>query len=307
MRAVRAAWALLCIAVPLAAQSYTVESFDAELARIDQEIQASTTPALPVYWEVQTDTSKFTISAEPLRSFFHGANGSSPDKAREWIAATRRDLGAFTMSRSAQNSARSDLDEILAREEFRPPPPPSPLQQFWDRVRSRIGAWLDSLFEIAAQHPNETRILFWLFIAGVLTALSWWLWKHTQTENMDLRLPTPPKEVILQTWQEWMQAARAAAARGEYREAIHDGYWAGIARLQLERTIHINLTDTPRERLRSVTASTRRFQPLPASELKSLTAVTSSFERVWYADLPATAEDVERAFADLETLGCKAA
>lgn len=300
MRVVRAAWALFWIAVPLAAQPYTLESFDAELARIDREFEASRTLPLPVYWEVQSGGRKFTLSSEPLRN-------SSREDARAWIAATREDIEAFTMPRRPQGSARTDLDEILAREEFKPPRPPHPLAQFWESVRNRVGQWILSLVRIAVQHPAEARILFWLIIGGILTALSWWLFRQTRSQSADIALPTPPKAAMQRSWQEWMQSARAAAARGDFRAAIHDGYWAGIARLQLERTVHINLTDTPRERLRSVTATTRRYQPLPDAELQSLTAVTSSFERVWYADVPATAEDVERAFVNLETLGCKAA
>lgn len=307
MQAARAAWALFWIVLPLAAQPYTLESFDAELARIDREIESSGTPQLPPNWDVQAGDQAFTVPTEPLRSLLPPAKNPSPEKARAWIAAIRHDLEAFAIPRRSPASARTDLNEILARAEFKPPPPPSPLEKFWERVRNRIGQWLQSLFEVVAQHPSEARIVFWLFIAAILVALSWWLRKHMRSETADIHLPTPPKVAIQQSWQQWMQAARAAAARGEFREAIHDGYWAGIARLQLERTVHINLTDTPRERLRSVTAHTRRFQPLPDSELQSLSAVTSSFERVWYADHPATAEDVERAFAHLEALGCKAA
>ncbi len=305
MKAPAAAWAVLLIAFPLAAQTYTPESLDAELARIDQEIQASVTPQLPDDWKVRAGSRDYTIPTAPLRSYFRGANGSSPDEARTWIANMRRDLDSFTASRPAATSARSELNAILVRKEFQPPPPPGALQQFWDRLRNYVGSWILSLLQAAAQHPTEARILFWALIAAVVSALIWWLTGFLRKPDEDLRLPKTSQEVMLTSWQEWIEAARAAAARGECREAIHHAYWAGIARLQLERTIHINLADTPRERLRSVTANSRRYQPMPAPELASLTAVTNSFERVWYADLPASPEDVDRAFTHLETLGCK--
>jgi hypothetical protein len=306
MKAFSAALALILIAVPLAAQTYTPESFDDELARIDREIESSISPQLPDRWQVRAGTREYSISTAPLRSFFRGANGSSPDEARAWIAATRRDLGSFSGTRAPSKPAQTELDEILARAEFKPPPPPSAMQQLWKRFRDWAGDILSRIFDIAAQHPTEARLFFWAIIMGIIMLLGWWLSKFFRPPTEGQDLPTPTKAVLLKSWQEWMRSARAAAARGAFREAIHDGYWAGIARLQLERTIQINLSDTPRERLHSVTESTRRYQPLPASELASLTAVTDSFERVWYADLPATAEDVDRAFVHLETLGCKA-
>jgi len=301
-----AALALILTAVPLAAQTYTPESFDDELARIDRQIESSNTPQLPDNWQVRAGSRDFTISTAPLRGFFRGANGSSPDEARAWIATTRRDVASFNAPRPPSKPARPQLDEILARAEFKPPRPPSAMEQFWQRVRDWAGDILRRIFDVAAQHPTEARILFWGLITGIVMLLGWYLSKFFRPPTEGSHLPTPPRAVVLKTWQEWMRSARAAAARGAFREAIHDGYWAGIARLQLERTIQIDLSDTPRERLHSVTESTRRYRPLPASELASLTAVTNSFERVWYADLPATAEDVDRAFNHLETLGCKA-
>src|SRR6202030_212073 len=108
-------------------------------------------------------------------------------------------------------------------------------------------------------------------------------------------------------WQEWIHAAREAAARGDFREAVHSAYWAGISRLEETGVLPRDRTKTPREYLQLIDA-----RPL-AAELdshaaqdykKPLAALTSRLERIWYANRLARLEDFDDTLRHLEALGC---
>ena len=53
-------------------------------------------------------------------------------------------------------------------------------------------------------------------------------------------------------WQHWLREARAAAARGDYRAAIHAAYWAAIAHLEETKSLPEDRARTPRESLRLI-------------------------------------------------------
>jgi hypothetical protein len=75
-------------------------------------------------------------------------------------------------------------------------------------------------------------------------------------------------------WQFWLEDARNASDKGLWREAIHFVYWAAISRLESKRLWPADRTRTPREYLALVGPKDPRRD--------SLTALTGSFERVWY-------------------------
>jgi hypothetical protein len=107
------------------------------------------------------------------------------------------------------------------------------------------------------------------------------------------------------SWQEWIRAAREAAAHGDFREAVHSVYWAGIVNLEDSGVIEPDRTRTPREYLRAV-AESSGDAPAPSAKLRApLAALTSRLERVWYGLRPAGAEDFQECMERVQELGCR--
>jgi len=302
------AFILLSLCWPAAAQSYTPEAFSAELGRLEAAIErdpAGALAGLPSGWDVATETNRYSIPAAALTDQLRR---SDLNAARTVISSMRRQIDTFRSS-SPQTDARprTALKAILARPEFKDVAPPNAWQLFVERVRAWILDWLNRIFTYAAQHPTGSQILFWTLIIASIVALGTWLVRLWTTADRirSLAEPLPPEHKLL-SWQEWLTAAREAAAKGDHRQAIRCAYWAGVARLQQDRTIRINFTDTPRERLHLLAQPSRLGSPLPAEQLAPLTSITHSFERCWYAKLPVNAEEVARSFENLEALGCQA-
>jgi hypothetical protein len=109
-----------------------------------------------------------------------------------------------------------------------------------------------------------------------------------------------------QTWQEWIHAAREAADCGDFRDAIHAVYWAGIVCLEDSGVLARELSRTPRERVRQLAAARSDAAPPGAAERRaSLSALTRHLEHTWYAQMPATEPDFLDSLKLAEALGCK--
>lgn len=287
---------------------YTPESFAAELDSLERSIDESmsgTSARLPSEWYIDAESRSYAIPSGPLKTRLKEAHSAA---AHEWVARLRRQVQSYNTPRT--RSAASDADSlkaILTRPEFQAVAPPGQLELLWQRFLLWLGGWLQELFAFAAQHPTGTQIVFWILAGAAVLGLGRWLYVIWERTDQIPALPAPPHlEHKLLSWQEWLVAAREAAAKGDHRQAIRAGYWSAIARLQQDRALRINLTDTPRERLRLLRQPTRKAEPLPAAQLEPLTGITQNLERYWYAKLPVGAEDVTRTFEHLEALGCKA-
>ena len=83
------------------------------------------------------------------------------------------------------------------------------------------------------------------------------------------------------SWRSWLSEAREKAAQGEWRDAIHLGFWAAVSRLESDGVWRPDKARTPREYLNAIPA---------VSETKpSFAAVTRTFETAWYGGRPASA------------------
>ena len=91
-------------------------------------------------------------------------------------------------------------------------------------------------------------------------------------------------------------AARAAA--GEWREAIHLGFWASVSRLESDGVWEPDKARTPREYLNAIPRENGARPPFAA--------VVKTFEIAWYGGRPASSGEFELFMAELEKLGCRA-
>ena len=190
----------------------------------------------------------------------------------------------------AHTQERAVMQQVLAQREFRG------LKQtsVTDSVLEKFGNWLNRLFESAqnlkARSAWVGRVLVWGFILGVCVALVYALLRLERRWRMQLndeKFQPAPGAPSARDWQLWLEDARAAAASGQFREAIHFVYWAAISRLESRRLWPADRARTPREYLALVAASDPR-RP-------GLSQLTTTFERFWYGGRLADERDYQNA------------
>ena len=301
--------------------SFTLSEFVTELQRIDASLRgaqktreslAAIGAALPPSWEVVTPDGRYTISTEPLRSILIEAERNATRRddhikdAEAWITHLQQQCqNASPAAAQSLAAARSDLDSILSRREFAGVRPPNA----WDLFKQRIQQWLlrafEKLFGNIARHPLGAKILFWVVIGGIIAWLATMLFRFWSARARIDEMQSVDLIATRRSWQEWIRAARAAGDRGDFREAVHSAYWAGIAYLENLDIIAVDRTRTPREYLRVLDSAPEGLPADRARRRNSLAGLTSRLERIWYGLRPARVEDFEDSLNQLKELGCR--
>ena len=288
---------------------YDGSSFTAELRRIAEILKkkpsknemAALRDSLPKRWTVSTPEGSYSISSQQLRNQL---TSLSSEKAQAWVNHLAQEVACSEQSAPNSPNAREELDRILARSEFGAVRLPSA----WDLFRQRLAAWIEQmllrLLGGAAKYPIGGQILFWLLIVAAVGAVAVWVFRFFASRDRGSALEPSTDVIAVRTWQEWIREAREAAGRGDFREAVHSAYWAGIARLEDLGVVPQDRTKTPREYLQLVVMpADSQLAPAPVHR-EPLTALTKGLERIWYANRGAGVEDFRESLRHLEALGC---
>jgi len=302
---------------------YDAAGFAAEMRRLGTAIEKSSgnakdieaiQKALPPSWKIDDSETHYQFSSESLRALLEciqcdaAAQKSRSAQAKSWTDEISNEVDGYVApDPSGAPDPHAKLEQILKRREFAAVRPPSQ----WDLLRQRINAWLlrmlNRLFENIGRHPLGAKLLFWLILFAVVGWLAMMLVRFWLGRARLDELRSIGEVAFARSWQEWIRAAREAAARGDFREAVHSVYWAGIAHLEDDGTISRDRTRTPREHLQLVAeavAATAAAAPQVSRQRDSLAALTSLFERVWYGRGQADARDFETSMQQAEGLGC---
>ena len=317
---------------PTTAQSPAAEdptAFAAELRALEAKLLGGNGTAneisalrrrLPASWMVGTAERRYEISSAPLRDLLDraGRDGAHRkeilEQAGMWAENAATQAEGYVASESAASSssdatARAKLEKILKRREFSPAAPPSA----WDQLRQKIGQWVlrmfEKLFGSMARHPIGSKLLFWFIIFAVVCWLVTMLVRFWTGRGRHIALQSIGTIAAHRSWQEWIRGAQDAAARGEFREAIHLLYWAGITRLEDLSILTVDHTRTPREQLRLLSDPAKSGALVAASATPAQRApmlgLTTQLERVWYGRRPASVEDFRECLKHVEDLGCR--
>jgi Domain of unknown function (DUF4129) len=292
---------------------YDVTSFATELRRLDVELQNKRDPSgikdfreeLPTFWNVSTPERSYSISTKPLRDQL---NEASTDNAETWIEHLLEELQSAQRAEGQPlAAAHTQLSKILADRGFEGVRPPT----YLELLRERASAWLQrmllKLFFGLSRHPIGAKVLFWVVLIAGVGFVALWIFRYLSGRDSMSFFQPGSTTVTTVTWQEWIHAAREAAARGDFREAVHSAYWAGITRLEETGRLPRDRTKTPREYLQLIDARpTGAEVDSHAAEdyKKPLAALTSRLERIWYANRLARLEDFDDTLRQLEALGC---
>jgi hypothetical protein len=292
---------------------YDVTSFATELRRLDVELQNKRDPSgikdfreeLPTFWNVSTPERSYSISTKPLRDQL---NEASTDNAETWIEHLLEELQSAQRAEGQPlAAAHTQLSKILAGRGFEGVRPPT----YLELLRERASAWLQrmllKLFFGLSRHPIGAKVLFWVVLIAGVGFVALWIFRYLSGRDSMSFFQPGSTTVTTVTWQEWIHAAREAAARGDFREAVHSAYWAGITRLEETGRLPRDRTKTPREYLQLIDArpTGAKVDSHAAEDYKKpLAALTSRLERIWYANRLARLEDFDDTLRQLEALGC---
>jgi hypothetical protein len=197
---------------------------------------------------------------------------------------------------------RATLAAILAAREYHAA---VAKRSLGDRIREKIANWLNWIIGKLVAAGAKSK---WIgtaaeigFIVAICTALVWFLIRlerQSRFRPASISLGMGSGAASARDWQLWLEDARAAAARGAWRDAIHLLYWASISRLESSGLWPADRARTPREYLALVSPQSPQYV--------GLGALTRSFEGTWYAGRPATEDDFREAEELAAQLGAKA-
>jgi len=260
--------------------------------------------SIPDSLTVESNHGQITVETEFLREGLDRFLTSEPkakDKVLsglgERLRALRVEADLYEQPDRADDATRKKLDEILSSREFNRVRGPSWLEL----LRQRVGAWLlKQLRKISPKVPdlqNAGQIFVWTMIGLAAAVAGIWLYRLSR-ESMTGQ----PREILpflpsSQSWQEWLAQARAQASAGNWRDAIHLGFWAAVSRLESDGVWAPDKARTPREYLRSIPGSDLSREPF--------SALTRNFEASWYGARPTTEADFVQFTANLERIGCR--
>jgi len=259
---------------------------------------------LPQSWPVHTDQRDFEISTEGLqrdvRRYNAERNVANATAIRARLESLRREIGGFEQAPSDVSADRKALDSILAQREFRDVSSPSWMDRFKRWALEKLFRFLSGIFRRlfhSSAIPTIGKYFVYVLIGIAGLALLYFAYRSI-FQNPELEEVIPKDlPVSAKEWTIWLSEARTAAARGDWRDAIHLAYWSGISFLEREGFWKPDRARTPREYLRLISAQ--------GEKREILTVLTRLFELAWYAKRDASEQTFSQTLEQLEKLGCR--
>lgn len=255
---------------------------------------------LPASWRVHTDERDFEISSEGLRRdvrrYEKDRSAANAVAIRSRIESLQREMAGFEVPPQDVSRSRNELTSILAGPEFQDVHGPTWSDRLKRWILEHILRLLAKVFRSSAIPTVGRYFVYGLVVLaglGLLYVVYRSIFRNPELEEVVPRdLPVSAKE-----WTIWLAEARAAAARGDWRDAVHLGYWAGISFLERQGFWKPDRARTPREYLRLISPT--------AEQRETLTMLTQIFELTWYAKRPAAESTFSQTLEQLEKLGCR--
>ena len=312
--------ALAVLALLVAAQAWagaqttlppalSVPDYVGWLDRVQAEVDGnrSVLPAallrsIPPVWRVETPTGSFDVSnawlIRDLRELQGKPDSPARARVRDGLLALRTEATAFQDPALDWRDARRRAADILDRREFTSIHGPTWRDRFRQQVLQLIVNLLERLFGSSAI-PTVSNILVYTLITMAVVVLALWTYRSLGRDAALESVVPDRVPVSARAWPLWLADAQAAAARGDWRDAVHRAYWCGVSYLETRGTWRPDRARTPREYLRLMSPS--------HEHRRTLAALTRNFELVWYGTDTADARMFDDVLADLEKLGCRPA
>jgi hypothetical protein len=260
--------------------------------------------SLPEKWTVAGGRFPVEVSSKSLDRALTDFQKQGPEGKKTILrelhtqfTALRDAADRFRQPEVTDAAMRKRLDDILAAREFGSVHGPSWLDTLMDRIADKISRWLNKAHITAPDVNWVGRIFVWLVVAAGVCVLVVWLFRIYRRRPPEIAREIIPFAPSARSWRLWLADAREKAERGDWREAIHLSYWAGVSYLEASGLWAPDRARTPREYLKEVSSNDPKRTPF--------NALTRRFENVWYGSRRAHADDFDAALAELEQLGCR--
>ncbi len=287
----------------------TPPEYRAELDRLSaaaSQLDSSSKPvpeplhAVPYHWQVRAGQTEFDISTEGLQSdvrrYESERNVENAAAIRTRLESLRAQIDGYEKPPADVSASRTQLTSILARREFRDVAGPSAL----DRLKQRLMEFLIRVFQHffrSTAIPTIGRVFVYGLMGVALLVLLYAAYRTFWRGQEMVEVVPTDLAVSAKAWTLWLAEARAAAVKGEWRDAIHLAYWAGISFLEQQGFWKPDRARTPREYLHLLSGADEKHE--------TLTVLTRIFELAWYARRDASEGAFSEALAQLEKLGCQ--
>jgi hypothetical protein len=298
---------------PSSEQSISLQQYIAELDRCSTVLSnpASNSAAfhelrmtIPSDWNVTVGEDHYSVATIWLTGALVTIE-RDPGASHDALTQVQQKLQSYRDAARAMESAaagrdlaqsRTRLNSILSAREFRGQHGPSWIDALMSRFWSWLGRQFDRIFGGVRRAKTIGNWVAWIAVILVGLLLLFWTLRFLMLagprSEMDLSGAAP----LNRDWHRWLREAREAAARGDYRAAIHAAYWAAIVKMEETKSLPEDRSRTPRESLRLIKRESAEYPPL--------LQLTRRFELVWYGYRSATPADWSDAVQQLETLGC---
>lgn len=218
-------------------------------------------------------------------------------EARQRLKDDEEQAGGTAEANPNYAAERNSLQTILAQKAYQGVSEMSPRERLVEWVDNLLDRFFASLVRLGSRAPWLGWVLRILLLGGIGIALVWFLIRIERNARVRLvpDAAPAPGAPSAREWQLWYQDAAAAAAKQEWREAIHFLYWAAISLLESRRMWPADRARTPREYLALLAGGDPRKT--------SLTELTRRFERTWYGGRESAASDFQAALELVRALG----
>ncbi len=257
---------------------------------------------LPAVWRVEGPTRTFEIPLAPLRvelrewTTNHGA--SVRRRLQDHVQMLRSEAAAFDQRPPDRTAQRALIADILSRPDFQNIHGPTWLDRLRQRLLLTVVRWLGQAVPSSIIPTIGSIVVYVLIGVAVLVGGRWARRFFTRRVAVDTDVPGG-LTASSQEWTQWLTSAQAAAARGDWRDAVHRTYWCAVSFLEAGGAWRPDPARTPREYLRLLPSSTERGA--------MLAALTQRFELVWYGTAHADAQAYAESIENLKDIGCPAA
>ena len=167
-------------------------------------------------------------------------------------------------------------------------------------LRQRFSDWLTDLWArtIGAVVARETvvRDVAWVVAIVAVSVLVVWLLRLARRGSVRAPLAIGAGPERATAGRDLARQAVELIRAGRTRDAARVAYRAAVQHLAEEGALNVDESRTPREYL--------RLLPSPHRRRSALTALTTTFERLWYGSRSASPDDGDRIVLLLQELEC---
>jgi hypothetical protein len=233
-----------------------------------------------------------------VRAWQTRGDAATRQRLLDHLHTLRSEAARFEEPPAAASAQRAVLTDILNRKEFRDVHGPTWVDRLRQRALELVVRLLSLLFQRSAIPTIGSILVYGLMAAAVVVlvlATYRFIRRSAAAETILSSRPTASS----MGWPAWLADAQAAAARGDWRDAIHFTYWCAVAFLEATGAWRPDRARTPREYL--------RLLPPSSDQGATLATLTRRFELVWYGNANADAQAFAESIANLKKMGCPAA